>query len=215
MEGDTFLPLICGHMNTVQMYHIPNSGANSQISWGGKIFYDVGTKFWHRHAKCPVSAPPIEVKSCTKKYRSLICMHILNIESIKLIKFILFWKPWDWGGDGPLAPLNWRHWSQRTYFQFHILYPFFICILFVLQPHEILLYKCSLWNAAMLNQLKKGFSNSPNLLFANGYLTILGNVKHIILPIKYSVTTFSNQRGPEQRSQNLMVSFSSREFLLQ
>ena len=45
------------------------SGANSQISWGGKIFYGVEEFFFLRgHAKSPVSAPTIEVNSCTKMY---------------------------------------------------------------------------------------------------------------------------------------------------
>ena len=35
---------------------------------GGKIFYGVVEYFLRRHAKSPVSAPPIEGKSCTKMY---------------------------------------------------------------------------------------------------------------------------------------------------
>ena len=47
-----------------------HSGTNSQISWGGgKICYDVGTKFLlHRHAKRFVSASTIEFNN----------IHVLN-----------------------------------------------------------------------------------------------------------------------------------------
>ena len=34
----------------------------------GKILYHKNNSFLRRHAKCHVSAPPIEVNSCTKRY---------------------------------------------------------------------------------------------------------------------------------------------------
>ena len=42
--------------NTNTEYHMIqlNSDANSQISWGGKIYYDVGEICLRRHAKSPV-----------------------------------------------------------------------------------------------------------------------------------------------------------------
>ena len=68
------------------------SGANSEISWGQNFVWRMNKVFLRRHAICSVSAPLIEVSSCTKKHLSLVCMHTLNIESIKSIKFRLFWK---------------------------------------------------------------------------------------------------------------------------
>ena len=59
--------------------------------------------FVGHHAKCPMSAPPIEVKSCTKStYYSFICMYILNIESIKPKKFIVLGILWVGGRPQPL-----------------------------------------------------------------------------------------------------------------
>ena len=43
-----------------------HSGANSQISWGQNFLWRRNNIFLRRHDKCLVSAPSIEVNSCTK-----------------------------------------------------------------------------------------------------------------------------------------------------
>ena len=73
-----------------------------KIFLGGQNNFFGGAKnFFRRYAKCRVSAPPIEVNSCTIRLQNLICMYILKIESIKPRKFIIFWKSW---GRWPPAP---------------------------------------------------------------------------------------------------------------
>ena len=63
-------------------------GANSQISWGGKIFFWRGRNFFLRcRAKSSVSAPPYWKQFMywnVIKFDMLV--HILNIESMKQIK---------------------------------------------------------------------------------------------------------------------------------
>ena len=82
-------------------YSSLSSGANSQISWRGKFFYGVGVSFFRHHSKSPVSAPPIDVNSCTKMYKAL-CMYT----------FIETLNQWNkqtkiggiFGGGGAIAP---------------------------------------------------------------------------------------------------------------
>ena len=91
------------------------SGANYTKVYGGQNFlWHRGKIFLRRYAKSPVSAPPIEVNSCTKMYyRAFFActwywtLSVIN-ETNKMTKFVL--ESWR-GGDGPQPP-NWRHWTK-------------------------------------------------------------------------------------------------------
>ena len=91
-------------------HRISSRGANSQISWGGKIFFGVGEIFFALSCqKLRISTPYWKQFMYWNVIKFDMLVHILNIESMKQIKKN-FWE--SWGGRRPPSPPNWRHWFR-------------------------------------------------------------------------------------------------------